>query len=190
MNILYVNGHPDPKSFHAAIRDSYLSGVNRDKHVVEVLNLGELHFDPVLRFGYRERMPEDTVITRSQELVKWADHIIFSYPMWWGSPPSLLMGWIARVFTPGFSYNVKSLLKFTGHLKGKTADLIITSRVPRIIWWFVGNNGVAMFTGNLLLLTGMKKRKILILDSMSLKKDTLERRQKFLEKVKKSASKL
>lgn len=101
MNILYVNGQPYNKSFHAAIQAAYVDGIDATKHNVEVLALGELDFDPVLRYGYSKPMPEDPVITRSLELVRWADHIVFVYPMWWGMMPSLMSGWIARVFLPG-----------------------------------------------------------------------------------------
>jgi len=191
MNVLYVNGHPDMKSFHVAIRDHYLKGVDSTKHVVKVLDLGTLTFDPVLRSGYREHMPEDPVITESQKLVAWADHIIFTYPIWWGTPPSLLTGWIARTFTPGFAYNrTESFFKYVRRLTGKTSDLIVTSGTPRLLWMFTGNSGTAPFVRNLFMLTGIKKRKILTLSSMTLKSDTAARRQKFLEKVRKMAASL
>ena len=101
MNILYINGHPYAKSFNAAIMNSYVDAIDTKKHTVEVLELGKLSFDPVLRYGYSERMPEDAEIKRSQDLINWADHIVFSYPMWWAMIPSLLSGWIARVSVPG-----------------------------------------------------------------------------------------
>ncbi len=184
--ILYINGHPYAGSFHAAIRDSYISGICKH-HEVEVLNLGELKFDPVLRFGYSKKMPDDPVISRSQDLVKWADHIVFAYPLWWGVAPSLLTGWIDRVFTPGFAYNFKG---FQRHLKGKTADIIVTSRAARVTWALIGNSGTKPFTNNLFMLTGIKRRKVLSLDQMSLKKDTPQRRQKFLNKVAKRGAAL
>lgn len=183
MNILYINGHPYKKSFHAAIRDSYINAAKANGHTVKVLNLGTLQFDPVLRFGYSERMPEDKVITTSQELIKRADHVVFAYPMWWGAPPSLFMGWVARVFTPGFSYRLTNPISPERLLRGKTADIIITSRAPRFAWWFVGNSGATLLTRNLFFLTGIKKRKLIVLDLMSLKFDTLARREAFLKKV-------
>lgn len=183
MKILYINGHPYTKSFHAAIRDEYVAAAKANGHTVEILNLGERTFDPVLRFGYSERMAQDDVIDESQRLVKEADHLVFAYPLWWGTPTSLLMGWIARVFTPGFSYHIISLTRTERFLAGKTADIIITSRAPRFAWPFVGNGGAAPLTKNLFYLTGIKKRKIIVLDFMSLKQDTLARREKFLKKV-------
>jgi putative NADPH-quinone reductase len=190
MKILYVNGHPYAQSYHAAIRDSYVAAAKAAGHDVEVLNLGELSFDPVLRFGYGKRMPEDAVIDESQRLVKWADHIVFAFPIWWGTPTSLLTGWIERVFTPGFSYHMTSLLKVERFLVGRTADIIITSRAPRFAWLLAGNSGAGPFTHNLFLLTGIKKRKIIALDFMTLKPDTQARREKFLARVAKLARSL
>lgn len=190
MNILYVNGHPYAKSFHAAVRDSYVEAAKAKGHDVEVLNLGALAFDPVLRFGYSKRMSQDDAIDESQRLVTWADHIVFAYPLWWGTPPSLITGWIDCVFTPGFAFRLTSIIRPDRMLAGKTADVIITSRAPRFGWVFVGNSGAAPFTRNLFYLTGIKKRKVLVLDLMSLKPDTLPRRQKFLVKVAKTAANL
>lgn len=190
MNVLYINGHPYAKSFHAAIRDSYVEAAKSRGHEVKVLNLGDMTFDPVLRYGYSERMPADDVIDESQHLVKWADHLVFAYPLWWGTPTSLFMGWVSRVFTPGFSYRLGDLLKPGRFLAGRTADIIVTSRAPRFGWPFVGNDGVALLTRNLFYLTGIKKRKVAVLDLMTLKPDTPARRQKFLKKVAKLAGSL
>ena len=190
MNVLYVRGHPYAKSFHAAIQDAYIGAAKAKGHDIEVLNLGELGFDPVLRYGYHERMPEDADIVESQRLVKWADHIVFAYPLWWGVPPSLFMGWVSRVFTPGFSYRLGDLVNPGRFLAGKTADIIVTSRAPRFGWPFVGNDGVGLLTRNLFYLTGIKRRKVAVLDLMSLKPDTEKRRQKFLAKITKLAGSL
>lgn len=159
MHILYIDGHPDPESFHAGIRDTYVTAARARGHEVKVLDLGTMKFDPVLRYGYRKRMPTDKVIDASQQDVSWADHLVFTYPLWWGTPPSLLMGWIARVFTPGFAYRMTSMTKIERFLRGKTADIIITSRAPRVAWTFIGNSGAAPLTRNLFYLTGIKKTK-------------------------------
>ncbi len=190
MNILYVNGHPYAKSFHAAIEKSYLNGIDRTKHSVKKLNLGELEFDPVLRFGYSEHMPEDSAILKSQELIKWADHIVFAYPMWWGMMPSVMSGWIARVFVPGYAYHTKGMISNDQLLKGRTADIIITARAPRFSWIYGMNSAQKPLTRNLFIYTGIKKRKMLVLDWMNLNRDTVERSLKFLAKVERLAATL
>jgi putative NADPH-quinone reductase len=189
MNILYVNGHPYDKSFNAAIMNSYVNAIDKKKHAIETLELGKMSFDPVLRYGYSKIMDEDKDIKRSQSLIKWADHIVFSYPMWWAMMPSLLSGWIARVFVPGHSYHYTGMFTVDQLLKGKTADIIITARAPRFIWPFM-NDGAKPLTRNLFFLTGIKKRKVITHDWMSLKPDTEKRRNAFLAKVQRIAGAL
>ena len=38
-------------------------------------------------------------IEKYRNLITWADHIIFIYPIWWGGMPAILKGFIDRVFT-------------------------------------------------------------------------------------------
>lgn len=200
MNILVVSGHPDTRSFHAAITQAYLAGLAETSHAVEVIDLATAEFDPVLRFGYRERMPEDPFIARSQELLLWADHLVFIYPVWWSSMPSVLKGWVDRVFTPGVAYSSNArgnfLVNFvTGRqfkklLKGKTAEIIVTSQGPT--WWYPlfsgpmsvpDSYGVAVLKSAVLNHCGVKTKKVMALGNMRREKNTPEMREKFLEKV-------
>jgi len=207
MNILVINGHPDKKSFSTAIFNKVIDNLDNEKHEIETLNLAEMKFDPVLRFGYRERMVEDAEITRSQELIQWADHLIFIYPIWWSSMPSLMKGWIDRVFTPGVAYssNHKGIFilnfitgrQFKKLLKGKTADIITTSQGPS--WWYKifsgiisvpDSYGIAVLKNAVLNHCGIKTRKVMNLGDMNREPNTLEVRERFLEKVAKHASKI
>ena len=100
MNILIINGHPDKESFVTALFKKYAENVDKKQHNVKTLDLSEMQFDPVLRFGYRKRMEADKEIELSQELIKWADHFVFFYPVWFETVPSLLKGWFDRVLSP------------------------------------------------------------------------------------------
>ena len=108
MNILVINGHPDKESYCQAIFQTIVENIDSKRHELEMINLNEEEFDPVLRYGYRQRMEDDPFILRSQELIQWADHFIFVYPIWWSGMPSLLKGWIDRVFTPGIAYSANN----------------------------------------------------------------------------------
>ncbi len=207
MNILVINGHPDAGSFCESVFAEFVRGLNAKKHKIETLELGKMDFDPVLRFGYRKRMPEDAEILRSQELLKWADHLVFVYPIWWSGMPSLMKGWIDRVFTPGIAYSSNTdgsfllnyLLgrQFKHLLKGKTAEIISTSMGPA--WWsrlFGGpisvsdSYGVAVLKSAVLVHSGIKTKKVLILGNMGRKSNTPEIREKFLQKVHQRAEKI
>ena len=207
MNILVINGHPDKESYCQAIFQTIVENIDSKRHELEMINLNEEEFDPVLRYGYRQRMEDNPFILRSQELIQWADHFIFVYPIWWSSMPSLLKGWIDRVFTPGVAYssNHKGIFivnfitgrQFKKLLKGKTADIITTSQGPS--WWYKifsgiisvpDSYGVAVLKNAVLNHCGIKTRKVMNLGDMNREPNTLEVREKFLEKVAKHASKI
>ena len=114
MKILVINGHPDKESYCQAIFQTIVETIDSNRHELKVINLNEEDFDPVLRYGYRKRMEEDPFILRSQEWIQWADHLIFVYPIWWSSMPSLMKGWIDRVFTPGIAYSANDQGSFSG----------------------------------------------------------------------------
>jgi putative NADPH-quinone reductase len=175
MKILYVNGHPYAKSYHAAVQRAYTDAIDAG-HEVRMLELSALSFDPVLRFGYAKRMSEDSAIIQSQELVTWADHIVFAFPMWWGDAPALMKGWIERVFTPGFAYTISGTRERL--LRGKTADIVVTSRIPRLLYRLVGNGGIVMLTRNLFLLTGIRKRRVLVLGGVGLLPERIMKRRR------------
>lgn len=204
MKILIINGHPDAESFSATMFQAILQNLDRNKHEIETLELGKMAFDPVLRYGYRQRMEEDAEILRSQELVRWADHFIFNYPIWWSGMPSLMKGWIDRVFTPGVAYSSNTNGNFiwnfiTGQqfkklLKGKTADIFATSQGPT--WWYKvfsglisvpDSYGVAALKSAVLNHCGVKTKRVVTLGEMGRESNTLQVRQAFLEKIGKIA---
>ncbi len=207
MKILLINGHPDNESFCKSIYDEIRKHIDTSKHEVRTLNLADMKFDPVLRFGYRMRMEKDAEIEDSRELIKWADHYIFVYPIWWSGMPSLMKGWIDRVFTPGIAYssNTKGnfilnyLLgrQFKKRLKGKTADIYATSMAPG--WWYpIFSNlisvpdsyGIAVLKNAVLSHCGVKTKNVFVLGEMGRDANTMTVRKKYLAKVARQAQKL
>jgi putative NADPH-quinone reductase len=187
MKILVVNGHPDAKSFIAAIGAEFVKSLDRRRHEIKTLELGKMKFDPVLRFGYREKMPPDADIERSQKLLKWADHIVFIYPIWWSSMPSLLKGWIDRVLTPGFAYNMQGVRSIK-HLAGRTAELILTSDGPAFYYRWLAPTPVRLMKKHILGMCGIKTVKVRIFGGTRAASD--ETRQKFIDKVRKGVKNL
>jgi len=59
--------------------------------------------------------------------VKWADLLLFQFPIWWSSAPAMLKGWIDRVFVQGFVVNLPNGEFYAnGLLKGKKAMISTT----------------------------------------------------------------
>jgi putative NADPH-quinone reductase len=98
---------------------------------VKIIHLRQLAFD----YNYRDDMVDEEEILAARESIVWSDHIVFAFPLWWGSFPALLKAFIDRVFIAGFAYKYakdKQLpLKL---LIGKTASMAITMDSP--IWYY------------------------------------------------------
>ncbi len=118
MNTLVVYAHPSPTSFNAAIRDEVVSTLTEQGHDVRVRDLYAMNFKPVLdaddfaSFG-RGEVPAD--VAAEQDVIRWADALVFVYPVWWWDRPAILKGWIDRVIRYGFAFEygpegVKGLL--------------------------------------------------------------------------------
>jgi len=155
MKILIINGHPYDKSFSHALADSYFDGAKKGGHEVKLVNLGELKFDPVLRYGYAKRMEIEADWADQQDLIKWCEHLVVVMPIWWGGMPSLLKGYFDRILTPGFAYKWKSSLRWDKLLKGRSARVIYTQGSPQWVtllvfhdaYWSVIKKSILAFTG-------------------------------------------
>ncbi len=106
-NILIINGHPDSESYNFALAQAYKTGAVSGGAVVEEIILRDLQFNPILNYGYRKRTTQEPDLEAAWKKIVWADHLVFVYPVWWGSTPALLKGFIDRVFLPGFAFRKK-----------------------------------------------------------------------------------
>ena len=182
-NLLIISGHPSKQSFCAALAKSYLDGALEGGADVKYLELGELKFDPILHLGYKGEQELEPDLAEAQRLIKWADHIVFVYPTWWGSIPALLKGFLDRVFLPGFAFKYKENSQFWDkYLKGKTARLIVTMDAP--IWYdrlFYGAASRRAVKRATLEFCGIKPVKITAFGSVKFADET--KRRNWLEKV-------
>ncbi|PID98254.1 MAG: flavin reductase [Actinobacteria bacterium] len=129
--VLVIHGHPDEKSFTSACAEAYSQSAEKAGHEVRNIDLASARFDPVLRFGYRQRMEEEPFIQQSQEDILWAQHIAVFFPTWWAGEPSVLKGWFDRVLTPGIAYRyIPGKVRPERLLSGRTATLVTSSHAP------------------------------------------------------------
>ncbi len=135
--IVIINSHPDEKSFNYALSESYIIGARSSGAEIKVIDLYKLKFEPFFRGIEHENIIEDD-IKESQLLLKWADHIVFFYPIWWATIPALLKSFLERVLVPGFSQENarkdREFLQWHELLSGKTARLIATMDSPPLYY--------------------------------------------------------
>lgn len=140
MNVLIVYAHPEPRSFNAALKDAAVAALTQAGHQVQVSDLYAMNFNPVAHPSeFPERAnPEHFHLQREQRhaaqtgriapdvaaehaKLLWADLIIFQFPLWWGSMPAIMKGWVDRVFSVGTIYG-----RETYAIRGKRALLSVT----------------------------------------------------------------
>ncbi|MDR0761650.1 MAG: NAD(P)H-dependent oxidoreductase [Campylobacteraceae bacterium] len=135
--ILIINGHPDKNSLNHAIGSSYAKGVNKSGGSVEVVNIGELKFNTNLEYGYKKEIELEECLSNALAKIKDAEHIVFIFPLWWGSYPAIMKGFIDRVFLPKITFDHNSSGKRVELLKGKSARIIITMEQPAWYYKFI-----------------------------------------------------
>ncbi|WP_165675286.1 NAD(P)H-dependent oxidoreductase [Metapseudomonas otitidis] len=132
--ILMILGSPKDNSLCGALGDAYAQGARGEGHVVRVLKLSEMAFDPVLHQGYDQSQPLEPDLLEAQRQIHWAQHLVFVYPVWWGGVPALLKGFLDRVLLPGFAFRYRGPRNWDKLLEGRTADLLVTLDTPP--WYF------------------------------------------------------
>ncbi len=130
-NITIIIGHPYADSYCAALSEAYIQGAQNSGATVRVIDLSTIQFDPNLKYGYHKRTELEEDLLVAQEAIRWADHLVFVYPTWWGTMPAILKGFIDRVFLPGFAFKYRQNSSLWDKLlKGKSAHLIVTMDTP------------------------------------------------------------
>ncbi|AJP73044.1 NAD(P)H-dependent oxidoreductase [Sphingomonas hengshuiensis] len=96
---LVVLGHPSPNSFNRAIAETYCAAVRECGQIPMLRDLYAQKFDPVLHADETpgagiERWPD---VAAELDYVRSADAIVLIYPIWFGTPPAIIKGYIDRV---------------------------------------------------------------------------------------------
>lgn len=92
--------HPVEKSVTLAVANRYAEAVRAHGHEAVVRDLYRIGFDPVLKAKERAGKPAADV-TREWIALGKPDVFVLVYPIWFGTPPAMLKGYIDRVFGAG-----------------------------------------------------------------------------------------
>jgi NAD(P)H dehydrogenase (quinone) len=178
--VLIIHGHPVNDTFVDQLTEQYISGVLKSGSEVKELVLKNLSFNINFKEGYRGNQELEPDLKIAQDLILWADHLVFFYPNWWATYPAMLKGFIDRTFLPGFAFKYKKGFALPEQLlKGKSARLVVTMDTP--VWYYYlvqrapGHHSMRQ---GILNFCGIKPVRITSLGSM--KKSTPKQRQKWL----------
>lgn len=140
MKHLIVFAHPYSKSFGKAIVEKIEEEILKSGSEVRVRDLYELGFDPILKGTDILNLQSGNHaadIVAEQEHIKWADIITFVYPVWWAGMPSVLKGYVDRVFANGFAFTYGENGP-TGLLNEKKAIIFSTTGFPSDVYEQIG----------------------------------------------------
>ncbi len=135
MKMLVVYTYPNHKSLNYAFSQQVMKGSKENANIkgIQMLDLYEEGFNPLLVFNEQKRrrdMHINPELEKYREQIKWADKLVFIYPIWWGRPPAMLLGYIDQMFASNFAYKDKKGLFPEGLLKGKSVVCISTMKGP------------------------------------------------------------
>jgi putative NADPH-quinone reductase len=148
---------PDPARYVHALAQAYAAGAREAGHEVRSIMLGELDV-PILRT--REEWSADRsapqVVQPGQEAIRWADHLVFLYPLWLGDMPALLKAYLEQIMRPGFALDYGDRKFPKRMLSGRSARVVVTMGMPAFFYWaYFGAHSVRSFKRNILGGTGI-----------------------------------
>ena len=188
MKTLIIYTHPSPTGFNAAILKEVQNNLSK-KHEVKTLDLYAENFDPILRFDQEHRrrdLHKDPEMAKYRDLITWADHLIFIFPIWWSGMPAILKGFIDRVFVADFAYSYKKI-GLQGHLQGKSGWIIASHNTPAFALPFMQDYGKVL-KNQVLKFCGISPVKLTELNGVE--RNTDQHRQELLQKIGQMASQI
>lgn len=139
--ILVVIGTPLPDTYTHALAAAYTEAARSAGADVRVVDLAN---DPIPghpRSRAQLRAPRTDADTPLEpevaaylDDVRWAQHLVFFHPQWWGTMPAALKAFIDRVFLSGAAFRYREGTPIPERLlTGRTARMVMTMDSPR--WW-------------------------------------------------------
>ncbi len=181
--IFILVANPDGESFSNAMADSYAEGARATGHEVRITKISDMKFDPILHKGYKVIQAYEPDIVKFQEDVKWCEHYVTIFPIWWSDVPAILKGLVDRAWMPGFAYHFRKdgIPGWYRLLKKRSARVIVTSDSHPILLWIIFGGNINSYVRGVLRFSGFAPVRKTWFSGM--KKDTPEKLQGVLKSL-------
>ena len=130
--ILVIIGTPLSGSLTHGLAAAYVDAATDGGADIRIIDLAEnaipahpTHRDELRMPRTDADRPLDAATAAYVDHVRWADHLVFFYPQWWGTYPGALKSWIDSVFLSGFAFQYRA--------KGRSWDRLLAGRTARIV---------------------------------------------------------
>ncbi len=157
--IVIIQGHPDAAAYHLlhAMADTYAKAAIAAGHEVRRVEVAKLDFSLLRTQADFETGTAPPALLQAQEDMRWAEHWAFLFPLWHGTMPALLKGFLEHIFRPGFAMEYKKDGFPKRLLAGRSARIIVTMGMPVLMYrWYFGAYGVRSFERSMLSFAGIK----------------------------------
>lgn len=132
--VLVIDAHPRAGSLTGALADHYAQAADQAGHAVQRIALRDLGLQLDLSQGYAQLPEPEPGLLRLQQAIVQAQHLVWAFPVWWGSVPALLKGTLDRALLPGFAFRYHpGQLRVEPLLGGRSARLLVCMDTPP---WF------------------------------------------------------
>lgn len=180
--IVIVHGHPDAggEHFGDALVQRYADSAEAAGHEVRRHRINEPCL-PALGSAADWRSEPPAEVLKAQQAIRWAEHIMFVYPLWMGDMPAQLKAWIEQVFRPGFAFNDPQKGLPEKLLRGRSARIVVTMGMPG--WFyrlFYRAHSVRSFRRNVLRFTGIRPVRLSLI---GLVEGSAGHRQRWLDRM-------
>jgi putative NADPH-quinone reductase len=182
MKIAIIEGHPDSEGNHYcnALAAAYTEGAQAAGHEVRRIEVAKRAF-PLLHTKEdwdKGRVPES--LKEDQNTIDWAEHLVLVYPLWLGTMPAVLKGFLEQVLRPGFAFDMMPGGRWKRRLTGKSARVVVTMGMPAFVYrWFFGAHSLKSLERNILSFVGIKPVRSTVIGMVegneAKRKDWLER---------------
>lgn len=157
--ILLIQAHPDNGTPHLchALCEAYAEGARAAGHELRLLDVAALDF-PLLR------RPQDWLegelpagLRGAQDDIRWAQHLVFFFPLWLGDMPALLKGFLEQIARRGFAFEpVAGNPLGKKLLGGRSARVVVTMGMPALVYrWVFRAHSVKALERNILGFVGI-----------------------------------
>lgn len=157
-HVLLIQGHPDSGERHLchALADAYCNGARNAGHEIRRLDIATLDF-PLLRSQQEwEHGALPPGLADAQAAIKWAEHIVFFFPLWLGDMPALLKAFLEQVARPGFAFAGERNAFTHKGLTGRSARVVVTMGMPAAVYrWYFRAHSIKSLERNILGFVGI-----------------------------------
>ncbi|MFY0616603.1 NAD(P)H-dependent oxidoreductase [Shimia sp.] len=108
MHVLTIIDHPNPTSFTQAAAVQFMAGAEAAGHTTELADLHAEGFNPLWSMADIESNGTTTAppdVIQEQRRIARADAICLAFPLFWWGMPSMMKGWMDRVWSWGWAYD-------------------------------------------------------------------------------------